>query len=422
MTIFIQIAAYRDTELGPTIRDCIAKAKWPEDLRFGICLQDDLTEDYGVDFTDSRIRLKRVHWRDSQGVCWARSQTQELYDGETFTLQIDSHHRFTQHWDKLLIQDLERCNTTKPILSTYPASYYPETGRRGLGAPNKILISRFGQNGSLKRYPLGYKASENQRPIPARFIAAGFLFTTGRFCQDIPYDPNLYFAAEEPNLTVRAFTHGYELFHPQQNVLWHEYVRDDKPKHWFDHAEPSKIINSTDNNKITEREADDMRRFNAMLKEPKDTGLVSKLGLGSVRSVHDYERFAGLDFQHQVVHQATRLGQDPITQSEKDWQAANQLAINKKQRLKSWFTKIDLSGSEIELQKAKVGIVTYYDRDKQMIDRVTINNQVNITDNLLAQSLSASAPPAYWVLTGFTQSNTWEQIRTGVIHDYRLLA
>lgn len=422
MTIFVQIAAYRDAELGPTIQDCLTNAKWPNDLRFGICLQDNLTEDYGVDFTDTRIRLNRVQWRYSQGVCWARRHTQELYDDETFTLQIDSHHRFAQHWDELLILDLERCDSNKPILSTYPASYSPDTGKRGFGAPNKILISRFGKNGSLKRYPLGYKASEDQRPIPARFIAAGFLFTSGQFCQDIPYDPHLYFSAEEPNLTVRAFTHGYDIFHPQQNILWHEYVRDTKPKHWFDHADRSDIANPTDNNKITERETDDMRRFNAMLKEPKDTGLVSKLGLGSVRSVHDYERFAGLDFEHQVVHQATRLGQDPIDQSENDWQTANQLAINEKQRLKSWFTKIDLTGCEAELEKAKVGIVTYYDRNQQMIDRVTINNRTTTTDNFLEQILTASAPPARWLLTGFTQRNTWQQLRAGVIHDYRLLA
>ena len=38
-TIFVSIAAYRDPQLGPTLEDCLRKARWPERLRFGICWQ-----------------------------------------------------------------------------------------------------------------------------------------------------------------------------------------------------------------------------------------------------------------------------------------------------------------------------------------------------------------------------------------------
>ena len=417
MTIFIQVAAYRDTELGPTIRDCVAKAKHPKELRFGICLQDDLETDYGLDFNDSRIRVIHVPWQESQGVCWARHQAQTLYDGEDFVLQIDSHHRFAEHWDKLLLKDIERCESSKALLSTYPGSYDPDTEKRGIGAPSKILISRFDHKGSLKRYPLGYQAKDDLRPIPARFLAAGFLFGEGQLYEDLIYDPDMYFAGEEPSLTLRAFTHGYNIYHPQQQILWHEYVRDSKPKHWFDHME-SDVENRQRHNKITELEAQDMTRFYALLSGEQH----SNYRLGSNRTVHDYERFAGLDFTNKVVHQKTRLGIDPVNQSEEDWQSANQLAIAEKERLKPWFTQIDLSACEAELAKAKLGIVAYFDRDQQMIDRVTINNRTSIENGLLKHELNASAPPDHWVLTGFTHSNSWEQIRSAPIYDYRLLA
>ena len=39
MSIFISIAAYRDPELLPTLRDCVEKARYPAELRFGICWQ-----------------------------------------------------------------------------------------------------------------------------------------------------------------------------------------------------------------------------------------------------------------------------------------------------------------------------------------------------------------------------------------------
>ena len=38
-TIFIQIAAYRDSELKKTLRDCIVKAAFPQNLVFSICWQ-----------------------------------------------------------------------------------------------------------------------------------------------------------------------------------------------------------------------------------------------------------------------------------------------------------------------------------------------------------------------------------------------
>lgn len=37
--IFVAIAAYRDQDLMPTIENCLAKARHPERLRFGVCWQ-----------------------------------------------------------------------------------------------------------------------------------------------------------------------------------------------------------------------------------------------------------------------------------------------------------------------------------------------------------------------------------------------
>ena len=53
---------------------------------------------------------------------------------------------------------------------------------------------------------------------------------------EVPYDPELYFHGEEITLAIRAFTHGYTLFHPPEHVLWHEYTRYYRQKHWDDHV------------------------------------------------------------------------------------------------------------------------------------------------------------------------------------------
>ena len=70
-------------------------------------------------------------------------------------------------------------------------------------------------------------------------MSAHFLFAPGKFVEDVPYDPELYFHGEEISLALRAFTHGYDLFHPSQHILWHFYSRAEHAKHWSDHQRGS---------------------------------------------------------------------------------------------------------------------------------------------------------------------------------------
>lgn len=114
-TIFIQIASYRDPELVKTLEDCIENANKPENLRFGICRQFKPGDDFDVlpewMQQDSRFRVVDVDWKEARGVCWARNIVQNEYQGETYTLQLDSHHRFVPGWDTLcvdMIQQLQK--------------------------------------------------------------------------------------------------------------------------------------------------------------------------------------------------------------------------------------------------------------------------------------------------------------------------
>ena len=85
MTIFIQIASYRDPQLIPTIEDMLANAKYPENLRLGIARQyhpDDKFDDLSEYENDNRFRILNILYTASTGVCWARNQVQQLYDNE----------------------------------------------------------------------------------------------------------------------------------------------------------------------------------------------------------------------------------------------------------------------------------------------------------------------------------------------------
>ena len=75
--IFVCIASYSDPELPGTLRDCLANARHPEDLRFGICWQRDPQWPIPLDDfrADSRFRFADYTVAESEGGTWARSVT-----------------------------------------------------------------------------------------------------------------------------------------------------------------------------------------------------------------------------------------------------------------------------------------------------------------------------------------------------------
>jgi hypothetical protein len=298
-TIYIQIASYRDPELLNTLNDCINNAERPEQLRVGIAWQHSPYESWdNLDEykDDSRFRIIDIDYRDAKGPCWARHQLNELYSGETYTLQLDSHHRFTEHWDTTLIAMLESLRSPqckKPMLTSYLPSFDPKNdpGSR-LEAPWVMEFDRFAPEGPVHFLPHtidDYK--ERTLPIPTRFASGHFIFTDGKFCQEVPYDPTYYFHGEEINLSVRAYMAGYDLYAPHRAIIWHEYTRDGKKKHWDDHANWVEL----------DRESHKHNRELLGIDEPTSSKLLAK----HVRTLKDYEKYAGLEFSTRRVHKNT---------------------------------------------------------------------------------------------------------------------
>ena len=237
MDIFVQIASYCDPELIHTIRDCLANADNPQNLKFCIGWQkreeDDSINEY---LNDPQFIILVIPYKETNGCCWMRHKIQQFYNGEKYTLQLDSHHRFAKGWDTILIEMFESLQQKypKPLITAYLPSYNPENDpMERVLVPWKINYDKT-LNGQILCIPAFTEGSE---PIPAQFYSAHFTFTLGGFCTEVQHDPKLYFTGEEMNITIRAFTHGYELFHPHIVVAWHEYTRKNRQKHWDDDKE-----------------------------------------------------------------------------------------------------------------------------------------------------------------------------------------
>ncbi len=281
--IFIQIASYRDPQLIPTIVNCIENATHPENLRFGICWQYDETENINYFLNDNRFKIIKVPYADSKGCCWARHQLQQLYNNEEYTLQLDSHHRFIKGWDTILIymyKQLKNKGIQKPLITTYLPSFNPKNDPKDrVLVPWKIDFKEITEDHQVLFIPSHmHNFLTLTEPISARFYSAHFAFTSGNFVKEVPHDPELYFTGEEMSITVRAFTYGYDLFHPHIVIAWHEYTRNYRKKQWDDDREWWK------------KDKHSKQHYLSIFTNR------GKYGIGNKRTVQNYIDFSGINF------------------------------------------------------------------------------------------------------------------------------
>jgi hypothetical protein len=330
--IFVSIASYRDPELLPTLRDIFLKAKHPELLRIGICWQKTAEESIEEFAYNENVKIHECSWENSKGACWARHIIQKhLYTNEEYYLQLDSHHRFLENWDEHLKKLYTEASSDKPIIGGYGTTYWPNKPDKPLkNEPYRIItFDSFAEDGDIVSRPqliMNHKflKSQNINLIPARLLSGHFIFTSGRFCRECIYDPNLYFRGEEVTLSARAYTHGYDMFHPTYSIIWHEYLRKEQHKHWEDH------VSAKSNFDGIEAEARNVRskqRQRALFNMEVSNIDFRHYGFGKKRTLHEYELYAGLDFSNRKVHKnASRINDstdipEPYVMTEEEWAA-----------------------------------------------------------------------------------------------------
>ena len=314
--IFVAIASYADPELPRTLTDCLAMARWPDDLRFGICWQDD--PDHPIDLepfrADPRFRFLDRTVTESQGGPWARNLAQSLWRGEPYTLQVDSHMKFEPDWDARLIEMLEGLPAPKPIITmNAPLFHYDEAGQLqrkfAMGVPTTKVSSWNAEGGWAPWFDFG--KPNQQRPGRTRFVNGNFAFSRGQWNVEVPQDPDHYYWGEEFSITVRSYTWGYDLFLPSEVVAWHMLHRQAPPRRHWEHGEAV----------VQARNAVALERLRQLIYDGPGERL-GPFGLGRVRSLRDYETYAGFDFEKKRAHPDVFSGAnpDPVTiHAEADW-------------------------------------------------------------------------------------------------------
>ncbi len=305
--IFVQIASYRDPQLGATLHDLIAKAIHPERLHIGICLQLDRSDGAscgpatlpsGPGLRGAQLRLDLVPASQSGGVCWARARSQRLWCREPFTLQIDSHMRFAPAWDRELLACWRRCNDTRAVLSVYPNAFELPDVCDTATLPVMAAL-RFDEQGLLRLQGISrYRHPEERPPQPlaSALVAAGLLFGPGELITAAPYDPELYFDGEEISLALRLWTRGFNFYNPDRLLIFHLYKRVNEANitHWADHADWG------------ERNSHAIARVLALT---NGSNLPAPYGLGTMRTLQQYQQWSGIDFVNRQISAEALAGQ-----------------------------------------------------------------------------------------------------------------
>lgn len=305
-TIFVSIASYRDRICSHTLESLFTNARNPMNVFVGICQQNDVEDSDCIEDGlknhpefKGNVRIMRLFHYQARGPTYARFLCSTLYNNEDYFLQIDSHCKFVKDWDVILIgmiNDLKANGVPKPVLSHYTPNYSDYQTEPNPKSPiSTICKAWFTDSNMISLQGAGWVQPDNL-PRPNAYIAAGMFFCEGKFIKEIPFDPELdfLFIGEELLLSARFYTHGWDIFTPNKNTIFHMYTRESDPKFW-------------ENQHIDSEKASQKARYILGLDmdksklSPRQLHLMERYGLGKERSLDDYYRHAGIDIQKKEV-------------------------------------------------------------------------------------------------------------------------
>jgi hypothetical protein len=202
-----------------------------------------------------------------------------------------------------MLEQLRCCPSPRALLTARPLHYDPpdvlgEDAFAGIGAGDFDAAGILHVGGWLT--PIEQAPRE---PMPAAFCAGGFIFGPASRLIDVPYDPHIYFLGEEINLTVRLWTAGWDIFVPNEVLLYHYYAKPGaRNVPWLDDAIADRL-HQVSLKRLLHLFGMQPTNDRRALKD------IDRYGLGRARSLAEYEVFAGVNFRSRTVQDRARRGE-----------------------------------------------------------------------------------------------------------------
>ena len=251
-SIFVSVPTLKDSDYANTIYSIYETAQFPERVFVGTPVYLAKQEEIDVPEEEKFWKVKNVKnlrqefyiWNDFAGVAKGRLNALNLYKGEDYYFQTDSHMLFAPNWDTDIIEEYESCQKyfgPKRILGTYAPGWQVldnQIDRKFLPKYSYYQFNNIEYVGSETPFPTPadididpekdlYKNALGGHWQPARKLAAHFTFTEARpwvTNYNLCLDPNIWFWGEEFYQSALAWMRGYEFVWTKNVYVWHKYT------------------------------------------------------------------------------------------------------------------------------------------------------------------------------------------------------
>ena len=99
-------------------------------------------------------------------------------------------------------------------------------------------------------------------------------------------------------MATRSWTRGWDIFNPSENVVFHNYTREERVCHWSDQKTGYGSLHK-----------ESLKKLRQMLHGEKNGIDIGEYGLGDERSLEDFEKISGIDFKERILHQHAKDGE-----------------------------------------------------------------------------------------------------------------
>jgi hypothetical protein len=309
-TVFVSVASYRDKYCTRTLESMYENSSNPANLIVGLCIQNDegdepcFLKNPALAAYKHNIRTINLTHYEAKGPTWARYLCTTLMQNEDYFLQVDSHTLFDKDWDAKMIAmvtDIKANTSSKDVVLSHYPPLYEEYGNpnRDKKVVDTICQSFFNERGMVSFLGAEGVDMKKHKYVQTPHIAAGMFFCEGKCIKEVPYDPHLpnLFVGEEILHSARVWTAGYDIYTPNENVVYHLYTRADQPHIWDDKKDyndedafnKAKMILGFENN------------LDAKVPTHVKANL-DKYGLGKKRSLKQFFEFAGIDAENKRIY------------------------------------------------------------------------------------------------------------------------
>jgi len=300
-SIFVAIPSMEDTETSSTIRNAIESAEHPDRIHVGVSFKDLSKKEYKRVLELSKkypnisiefIKLKKGNI-SQYGTGDGRYRSHNLYSGQDYMLQIDSHTHFDKNWDSYLINSFkefkDKSKLEKIVLTSYVPfySYKPERskheGEFSLPRYPYLVVDKF-----LLEYLPQWddmtipKEMNLEKFIPCVKFNGAFAFGDKNFINNTGVFKDAIFYDEELIQSISLIGNDFALvfLNVQDFPIAHLYS-DDINEFGGKRTYFGDLLSTKDQEKIADKAVSNYINF---ISDPKN-----------IKSVKKYERYAKMD-------------------------------------------------------------------------------------------------------------------------------